>query len=56
MSTRRGGSGLLVQPDAALGGYLADLRDPDSDALPPALGPDHPLINEVCRLAAEMVG
>ncbi|MGI5444089.1 hypothetical protein ACQEV4_44135 [Streptomyces shenzhenensis] len=29
------GTGLLVLPDAALGGYLADLRHPDPEALPP---------------------
>ncbi|HEV2638189.1 MAG TPA: carbon-nitrogen hydrolase family protein [Actinocrinis sp.] len=48
-------AGLLVLPDAALGGYLADLRHPDPDALPPALGPDDPLILQIGRLAAEMV-
>ncbi|MEU4539105.1 carbon-nitrogen hydrolase family protein [Streptosporangium sp. NPDC023825] len=52
---RRAGTGLLVLPDAALGGYLADLRHPDPDALPPALGPDDPLIKRVGELAAEMV-
>jgi len=52
---RRGGAGLLVLPDAALGGYLADLRHPDPDALPPALKPDDPLIARVARLAREMV-
>jgi predicted amidohydrolase len=52
---RRGGGGLLVLPDAALGGYLADLRRPDPSSLPPALEPDHPLIHEVARLAGEMV-
>lgn len=48
------GAGLLVLPDAALGGYLADLRHPDPEALPPALKPDDPIIFEVARLAAEM--
>jgi predicted amidohydrolase len=52
---RRERVGLLVLPDAALGGYLADLRHPDPEALPPALKPDDPLIHEVARLAAEMV-
>jgi predicted amidohydrolase len=52
---RKEGAGLLVLPDAALGGYLADLRHPDPDALPPALGPDDPLIGRVAALAAEMV-
>jgi len=45
---------LLVLPDAALGGYLADLRHPDPDALPPALKPDDPLILQVARMAAEI--
>lgn len=52
---RAEGADLLVLPDAALGGYLADLRHPDPDALPPALEPDDPLIHRVARLAAEMV-
>lgn len=52
---RRAGAGLLVLPDAALGGYLADLRHPDPGALPPALDPDDPLIKRVGELAAEMV-
>ncbi|WP_214102968.1 carbon-nitrogen hydrolase family protein [Acrocarpospora catenulata] len=52
---RAAGAGLLVLPDAALGGYLADLRHPDPDALPPALGPDDPLLKRVAGLAAEMV-
>ncbi|MGW1210281.1 carbon-nitrogen hydrolase family protein [Streptomyces sp. NPDC002499] len=52
---RASGAGLLVLPDAALGGYLADLRHPDPEALPPALKPDDPLLLQVARLAAEMV-
>lgn len=52
---RGAGAQLLVLPDAALGGYLADLRDPDPDALPPALSPDDPAIKQVAALAAEMV-
>jgi predicted amidohydrolase len=53
--SRRVGVGLLVLPDAALGGYLPDLRTPDADDLPPALTADHPLIHEVARQAGEMV-
>jgi nitrilase len=49
------GVGLLVLPDAALGGYLADLRHPDPQALPPALKPDDPLLERVAVLAGEMV-
>ncbi|GAA4192237.1 carbon-nitrogen hydrolase family protein [Microbispora amethystogenes] len=52
---RGAGAGLLVLPDAALGGYLADLRRPDPDALPPALKPDDAVIARVAALAAEMV-
>jgi predicted amidohydrolase len=52
---RAEGAQLLVLPDAALGGYLADLRHPDPEALPPALKPDDPLILRIARMAAEMV-
>lgn len=52
---RRDGVALLVLPDAALGGYLADLRNPDPNALPPALDPDGEQIRRVAALAAEMV-
>ena len=52
---RQAGAGLLVLPDAALGGYLADLRSPDPDALPPALGPGSPYLRKIAALAAEMV-
>jgi predicted amidohydrolase len=52
---RRDGVALLVLPDAALGGYLADLRNPDPEALPPALDPDGEQIRAVMALAGEMV-
>jgi predicted amidohydrolase len=52
---RRDGAGLLVLPDAALGGYLADLRSPDPDTYPPALEPDSAYLRKVSTLAAEMV-
>ena len=52
---RAAGAGLLVLPDAALGGYLADLRHPDPEALPPALKPDDPLLASVGALARDMV-
>ncbi len=51
---RQAGAGLLVLPDAALGGYLADLRHPDPEALPPALKPDDPLFASVAALARDM--
>jgi predicted amidohydrolase len=53
--SRRAGASLLVLPDAALGGYLSDLRSPDPTALPPTLPADSPYLREVCSLAAEMV-
>ena len=58
--SRQAGATLLVLPDAALGGYLAELyaprmRAPQPDALPPALDPDSPYLRKVCALAAEMV-
>jgi predicted amidohydrolase len=46
---------LLVLPDAALGGYLADLRSPDLDALPPAISPDALPIRRIAALARDMV-
>ncbi|HVV08540.1 carbon-nitrogen hydrolase family protein [Amycolatopsis sp.] len=52
---RTSGVSLLVLPDAALGGYLADLRHPDPEALPPALDVAGPEIGKVAALAAEMV-
>ena len=52
---RRAEARLLVLPDAALGGYLADLRHPDPTALPPALSPDDPVIAQVAAMAAEMI-
>jgi predicted amidohydrolase len=52
---RDAGAGLLVLPDAALGGYLADLRHPDPEALPPALKPDDPLLASIAGLARDMV-
>ncbi len=53
--SRQAGAGLLVLPDAALGGYLADLRSPDAGALPPALEPDSEYLQKVSALAGEMV-
>jgi predicted amidohydrolase len=56
---REAGAALLVLPDAALGGYLTDLRHPDPEAdpgaLPPALKPDDPLLDRVAELARDMV-
>ncbi|TNC29710.1 carbon-nitrogen hydrolase family protein [Amycolatopsis alkalitolerans] len=52
---RSSGVSFLVLPDAALGGYLADLRHPDPDALPPALDAEGPEVGKVAAMAAEMV-
>ncbi|WP_250009178.1 carbon-nitrogen hydrolase family protein [Actinoplanes sp. M2I2] len=49
------GAGLLVLPDAALGGYLADLRHPDPSAFPPALTPDDPLFERIAAAAGDLV-
>jgi predicted amidohydrolase len=53
--SRQAGAALLVLPDAALGGYLADIRSPGPDALPPALDPGSEYIRKVSALAGEMV-
>lgn len=45
---------LLVLPDATLGGYLADLRSPDPDALPPAVDRDGELVHRIAAAAGEM--
>jgi predicted amidohydrolase len=52
---RSAGAGLLVLPDAALGGYLADLRHPDPSAFPPAVKPDDPIFEQVRAMARDMV-
>ena len=52
---RSSGVAMLVLPDAALGGYLPDLRRPDPAALPPALELDDPHVHKVAALAGEMV-
>ena len=52
---RERGLHLLVLPDAALGGYLSDLRRPDAASLPPSLLEDSPEIRQVAALAGEMV-
>ncbi|MCY1140834.1 carbon-nitrogen hydrolase family protein [Actinoplanes sp. Pm04-4] len=52
---REAGVALLVLPDAALGGYLADLRHPDPAAFPPALDPDDPMFKHIAAAARDMV-
>lgn len=50
----RDGVDLLVFPDAALGGYIGDLRSPDLDDLPPALDPDGPELAAIAEAARDM--
>ena len=52
---RAAGVGLLVLPDATLGGYLSDLRHPDPASLPPALDEDSFEVRRVVALAGSMV-
>jgi predicted amidohydrolase len=54
-NARRSGVSLLVLPDAALGGYIQDLRRPDPDALPPALTLEDAHLRKAATLASEMV-
>ncbi len=54
-AARKADASLLVLPDAALGGYLADLRSPDPDALPPAIAPDAPEFRRIIAMAGNMV-
>jgi predicted amidohydrolase len=55
LAARRMGASLLVLPDAALGGYLADLRSPDPDALPPAIAPDAPEFARIAEMLGELI-
>ncbi|MFI7664778.1 carbon-nitrogen hydrolase family protein [Nocardia sp. NPDC049526] len=48
------GVDLLVLPDATLGGYIGDLRNPDPATVPEAIDPDGPEIRLLCRLAGAM--
>ena len=48
-------SDLLVLPHATLGGYLADLRNPDPSSLPPALSFDDPLFARISAAAGSLV-
>lgn len=52
---RQAGVGLLVLPDATLGGYLSDLRHPDPASLPPGLDEDSPEVRRIIALAGAMV-
>jgi N-carbamoylputrescine amidase len=50
---RAAGAGLVILPEAALGGYVASLTE-ESEA-PPALDPDGPELRRVMELAGELV-
>lgn len=45
---------LLVLPDATLGGYIGSLSNPSPGERPPALAPDGPELQALCRLAGPM--
>lgn len=53
-SAARDGVDLLVFPDATLGGYLGDLRNPDPTELPPALHPDGSELGAIATAAGDM--
>jgi predicted amidohydrolase len=52
---RQSGAAVLVLPDGALGGCLADFGRADPEHLPPALAPDGPEVRQVALLAADLV-
>ena len=52
---RRDGVHLLVLPDAALGGYLDNIAEPDPSSLPPALDPAGSELAAVAAMAKDMV-
>jgi predicted amidohydrolase len=52
---RRRGVGLLVLPDATLGGYLGDLRNPDLQSLPPSVRLDGAELQQLQSAAWDMV-
>jgi len=51
---REAGADLVVLPQGALGGYLADLRDPDPASLPPALERGDEIFQQVQALAGSL--
>jgi predicted amidohydrolase len=54
-SAKQAGVQLLVLPDAALGGYLSDLRSPDPGTLPEAIAQDSPLLARIAAAAGDLV-
>ncbi|MBD0024322.1 carbon-nitrogen hydrolase family protein [Gordonia pseudamarae] len=53
-AARRDGVDLLVFPDATLGGYIGDMRNPERFELPPAIAPDGPELGRVITAAGPM--
>ena len=51
---RDAGADLVVLPQGTLGGYLADLRDPDPAGLPPALDRDDQIFQQLRELAGSL--
>jgi predicted amidohydrolase len=51
---RAAGAGLVVLPEAALGGYVESLHDEDVEP-PPALDPDGPELRRLMELAGDLV-
>ena len=51
---RETGTQLLVLPDAALGGYWADLGAPDRAQPPPGIASDSPYLKHIASLARDM--
>ncbi|CAN5878474.1 carbon-nitrogen hydrolase family protein [soil metagenome] len=45
---------LLVLPDATLGGYIGSLSNPSPGERPPALDPDGPELQALCRMSGPM--
>lgn len=54
-AAREAGAGLVVLPEAALGGYVENLGGDDALDPPPALRPDGPELARVMELAGELV-
>ncbi|MEV2225830.1 carbon-nitrogen hydrolase family protein [Nocardia vinacea] len=48
------GVDLLVLPDATLGGYIGDLRNPTAGPLPEPIDPDGPELRMLCSMAGSM--
>lgn len=46
---------LLVFPNACLGGYISDMRNPDLTDLPPGLDRDDRILGQIAAMAPEMV-